>query len=54
VKAVKTRTRDSKVVLETQLGGFGVFHMDKKSRDALKVQAPPLGAAGPVPVIRQR
>lgn len=45
VKAIKTRTKDSKVVLETQLGGFGVFHMDKKARDALKVQAPPLGAA---------
>jgi serine protease Do len=46
VKAVKTRTRDSKAVLETQLGGFGVFHMDKRARDALRVQAPPLGAAG--------
>jgi S1-C subfamily serine protease len=45
VKAIKTRTKDSKAVLETQLGGFGVFHMDKKARDALKVQAPPLGAA---------
>jgi serine protease Do len=45
VKAVKTRTRESKAVLETQLGGFGVFHMDKKARDALRVQAPPLGAA---------
>jgi S1-C subfamily serine protease len=46
VKAVRTRTRDSKAVLETQLGGFGVFHMDKRARDALRVQAPPLGAAG--------
>ena len=45
VKAVKTRTRDSKAVLETQLGGFGVFHMDKKARDSLRVQAPPLGTA---------
>lgn len=45
VKAVKKLTRDSKVVLETQLGGFGVFHMDKRARDALRVQAPPIGAA---------
>jgi serine protease Do len=45
VQAVKKRTKDSKVVLETQLGGFGVFHMDKRAREALSVQAPPLGAA---------
>jgi len=45
VQAIKTRTRDSKAVLETQLGGFGVFHMDKRARDALQIQAPPLQAA---------
>jgi S1-C subfamily serine protease len=45
VKAVKTRTKESKAVLETQLGGFGVFHMEKKARDALRVQSPPLGTA---------
>jgi S1-C subfamily serine protease len=47
VKAIKTRTKDSKAVLETQLGGFGVFHMDKKLRDALKVQSPPLKSGSP-------
>jgi serine protease Do len=45
VKAIKTLTKDSKAVLETQLGGFGVFHMDKKARDALCVQSPPMTAA---------
>jgi membrane-associated protease RseP (regulator of RpoE activity) len=45
VKAIKTLTKDSKAVLETQLGGFGVFHMDKKARDALSVQSPPMTAA---------
>jgi serine protease Do len=45
VKAIKTRTKESKAVLETQLGGVGVFHMDKRARDTLTVQAPPLGAA---------
>ena len=45
VKAIKTLTKDSKAVLETQLGGFGVFHMDKKARDALTVQSPPMTAA---------
>jgi serine protease Do len=47
VKAIKTRTKDQKVVLETQLGGFGVFHMDKRAREALCVQSPPLGASSP-------
>jgi serine protease Do len=44
VRAVKRKTVASQVVVETQLGGIGVFHMDKKARDALHVQAPPLGA----------
>jgi S1-C subfamily serine protease len=43
VRAIKTRTKESKAVLETQLGGFGVFHMDKRARDSLSVQSPPLG-----------
>jgi serine protease Do len=47
VKSVKAKTRESKVVLETQLGGFGVFHMDKKARDALTVKSPPLVAVPP-------
>jgi S1-C subfamily serine protease len=47
VRSVKTKTRDSKVVLETQLGGFGVFHMDKKARDQLTVKAPPLVSVPP-------
>jgi serine protease Do len=47
VKSVKAKTKDSKVVLETQLGGFGVFHMDKKARDLLTVKAPPLVAVPP-------
>ena len=47
VKSVKAKTKDSKVVIETQLGGFGVFHMDKKARDALAVRMPPLVAVPP-------
>jgi S1-C subfamily serine protease len=47
VKSVKAKTKESKVVLETQLGGFGVFHMDKKARDALTVKSPPLVAVPP-------
>ncbi len=42
VKKVKTRTRDSNVVVRTQLGGIGVFHMDKAARAKLYVQAPPM------------
>ncbi|HEX2678521.1 MAG TPA: trypsin-like peptidase domain-containing protein [Polyangiales bacterium] len=45
VKKVKTRTRNSKVVLRSQIGGIGVFHMDKAAREALQVQAPPMHTA---------
>ncbi len=44
VRAVKTQTRDAKVVVQTQLGGLGVFHMDKNACRALRVQTPPMHA----------
>jgi serine protease Do len=44
VQHVRNRTRDSKVVVRTQLGGIGVFYMDKAARDRLAVQSPPLHA----------
>ncbi|HEY2733222.1 MAG TPA: PDZ domain-containing protein, partial [Polyangiales bacterium] len=49
VRAIKTNTKDSKAVLETQLGGFGVFHMDKRARETLSVQSPPI-TTGTVPM----
>ena len=45
IKKVKTRTRDSKVVVRTQLGGIGVFYMDKAARDGLVLQSPPMHTA---------
>jgi serine protease Do len=45
VQAVQRVTRGSKVVVHTQHGAFGVFHMEKHARDALQVQAPPMHTA---------
>jgi S1-C subfamily serine protease len=45
VRAVQEKTKSSKVVVETQHGAFGVFHMDERARKALRVQAPPMQTA---------
>jgi S1-C subfamily serine protease len=53
VDAIKHKTRKSKVVVETQLGGLGVFHMDTAARDALHLQAPRMHAGtNPPPAFR--
>lgn len=45
LRAVKQKTRGSDVVVHTQHGAFGVFHLDKRARDTLSVQAPPMHTA---------